>query len=276
MPPVNPNSRLQILDLGLENNQSAIKNQQSTIWKGAAGLAEDVRYYGQWMRDEAEKRIGHLYPKIEITAEMVRERPDLKPYLGQKLTVIAWIWARTVKSPNPAFRHVDVPLASTFMLSTKPGKEAYVEPVILSPHPSPSPERPHPNPPPPGEGAGLLPPAGGGWEGGYRFTVRVGKPKDAEAAKNGTKLSRGANFRCLMSDTPIAGDYIKAEGQAGRMGARLMAIVAEGERGRVYLAPTPEHEAIARQAQPEWEPDVEIPPDRRSMFTEIARKAQEL
>ena len=114
-----------------------------------------------------------------------------------------------MKSPNPAFAQVDVPLASTFMLSTKAGKEAYVEPVI--------------------EG------------GGYRFTVKVGKPKDAEAAKNGTKLARGANFRCLMSGTPIAGDYIKAEGKAGRMGARLMAIVAEGERGRVYLPPTPEH-----------------------------------
>ena len=118
--------------------------------------------------------------------------------------MIAWLWARTVKSPNPAFAQVDVPLASTFMLSTKAGKEAYVEPVIEN--------------------------------GGYRFTVKVGKPKDAEAAKNGTKLARGANFQCLMSGTPIAGDYIKAEGKAGRMGARLMAIVAEGERGRVYLA----------------------------------------
>ena len=97
---------------------------------GAQGLAEDVRYYGQWMRDEAEKRIGHLYPKVEITAEMAKERPDLKPLVGQKLTVIAWLWARTVKSPNPAFAHVDVPLASTFMLSTKAGKEVYVEPVI--------------------------------------------------------------------------------------------------------------------------------------------------
>src|SRR5207248_10228624 len=165
-------------------------------WHGAQGLAEDVRYYGQWMRDEAEKRIGYLYPKIEITAEMAKERPDLKLLAGRKLTVIAWLWARTVKSPNPAFAQVDVPLASTFMLSTKAGKEAYVEPVIEN--------------------------------GGYRFTAKVGKPKDAEATKNGTKLSRGANFRCLMSGTPISGDHIKCEGKAGRMGARLMAIVAEG------------------------------------------------
>lgn len=205
------------------------------VWQGAQGLAEDVRYYGQWMRDEAEKRIGHLYPKVEVTAEMAKERPDLKPYVGQQLTVIAWLWARTVKSPNPAFANVAVPLASTFMLSTKAGKEAYVEAVI--------------------EG------------GSYRFTVKVGKPKDPEAAKNGTKLARGANFKCLMSGAPMAGDYIKAEGKDGRMGARLMAIVAEGTRGRVYLAPIAEHEAAALEAMPEWKPETPLPADMRSHWT---------
>ncbi|MBX6330271.1 MAG: DUF1156 domain-containing protein, partial [Gemmatimonadaceae bacterium] len=90
-PPVNPQAR---------NEQTLIARE----WKGAQGLAEDVRYYGKWMRDEAEKRIGHLYPKIEVTAEMAKGRPDLKPYVGKQLTVIAWLWARTVKSPNPAFR----------------------------------------------------------------------------------------------------------------------------------------------------------------------------
>ena len=99
-------------------------------WKGAQGLAEDVRRYGHWMREEAQKRIGHLYPQIKITEEMASERPDLQDYVGQKLTVIAWIWARTVKSPNPAFSHVDVPLASTFVLSSKAGKEAWVQPVV--------------------------------------------------------------------------------------------------------------------------------------------------
>jgi len=217
-PPVNPDAR---------KEKSLIARE----WKGAQGLAKDVRYYGQWMRDEAEKRIGHLYPKIEVTAEMAKARPDLKPYVGRKLTVIAWLWARTVKSPNPAFAQVDVPLAATFMLSTKAGKEAYVEPVIE--------------------------------DGGYRFTVKVGKPRDAEVAKNGTKLSRGANFQCLMSATPIASDHIYTEAQAGRMGARLMAIVAEGDRGRVYLAPTPEHEAAALKAKPEWKPEVAMPENPR-------------
>lgn len=195
-------------------------------WKGAQGLAEDVRYYGQWMRDQAEKRIGALYPKIAVTAEMAKDRPDLRPYVGQDLTVIAWLWARTVRSPNPAFASVEVPLASTFMLSTKAGKEAYVEPVI--------------------EG------------GSYRFTVKVGKPKDEEKARNGTSAGKRAAFRCLMSGTPIPYDYIREEGQAGRMGARLMAIVAEGSRGRVYLAPTPRHESAAGEAKPEWRPDTPL------------------
>jgi len=240
-PPVNPDARRHSgesrnpertpLDPGLRRGDELFARD----WKGAQGLAEDVRHYGQWMRDEAEKRIGHLYPKIEVTAEMAVERPDLKPYVGQRLTVIAWLWARTVKSPNPAFAAVDVPLASTFMLSTKAGKEAYVEPVI--------------------EG------------GSYRFTVKTGKPQDAEATKNGTKLARGANFKCLMSDSPIAPDYIKAEGKAGRMSARLMAIVAEGTRGRVYLAPTPEHEAASRQAQPDWKPESSLPDDPRNFWT---------
>ena len=199
----------------------------ASTWQGAQGLAEDVRYYGQWMRDEAEKRIGHLYPKIEVTTAMAQERPDLKIYVGQKLTIIAWLWARTVKSPNPAFADVDVPLASTFMLSTKVGKEAYVEPVIEN--------------------------------GGYRFTVKAGKPKDADAAKNGTKLSRGANFNCLMSGTPIQADYIRSEAKAGRMNAQLMAIVAEGERGRVYLAPLKEHGDLAATAKPTWKPELKVP-----------------
>lgn len=222
LPPINPEAR-------------AKKDLIDRQWKGAQGLAEDVRYYGQWMRDEAEKRIGHLYPKIEITEEMANERPDLKPLLGRKLTVIAWLWARTVKSPNPAFSGVDVPLASTFMLSTKAGKEAYVEPIIEN--------------------------------GGYHFAVKVGKPKDTDGTKNGTKLSRGANFRCVMTETPIAGDYIKSEGRSGRMGARLMAIVAEGDRGRIYLSPTSEMEAIALTTKSSWKPEIALPHDPRNFWT---------
>lgn len=158
-PPVNP-----------EWQRKTPEEKAMRTWSGAQGLAEDVRYYGKWMRDEAEKRIGHLYPKIEITKEMAKVRTDLKKYEGRKLTVIAWLWARTVKSPNPAFAQVDVPLVSTFMLSTKTGKEAYVVPVIEN--------------------------------GGYRFTVKVGKAKDAEAAKNDTKLARANAGASILHRRP--------------------------------------------------------------------------
>ena len=209
-PPVNPQAR----------GEATVVEK---TWRGAQGLAEDVRYYGRWMRDEAERRIGHLYPQVQVTAGMVRERPDLAPYEGRELTVIAWLWARTVKSPNPAFADVDVPLASTFMLSTKKGREAYVEPVI--------------------EGRG------------YRFEVRVGVPPDVAAAKAGTKVSQGS-FRCLMSGTPIRYEYVDDEANAGRMREQLMTIVVAGDRKRLYVAPTPGAAADARDVRPTWQPDV--------------------
>ena len=208
--PVNPKSR---------NDKGA----KLKTWHGPQGMAEDVRYYGQWMRDEAQKRIGHLYPQIEITKEVIADRPDLAPYVGDKLTVVAWLWARTVKSPNPAFSHIDVPLASTFILNNKPGREAYVHPVIES--------------------------------NGYRLTVKIGKPSPEAAA--GTKAAK-ANFRCIISDVAIDLKYIRREAQAGRMGSRLMAIMAEGSHGRVYLPPIEAHADIARSAKPSWKPELKV------------------
>ena len=210
----------------LPQDEAATELQIPHDWPAATGLTEDVRRYGLWLREQALKRIGHLYPHATITASMAGQRPDLRMLVGQQLVVIAWIWARTVKSPNPAFRHVDVPLASTFILSSKAGREAYVEPLL--------------------DGDS------------YAFAVRVGKPP-ANAA-NGTKAAgRGANFRCLVSGSPIDGDYIKAEGRAGRLGARLMAMIAEGPRGRVYLPPTPEMEDVAHKATPRWVPTGSLP-----------------
>lgn len=225
-PPVNP-----------EWQQKSPADKMGHEWKGAQGLAEDVRYYGKWMRDEAEKRIGNLYPKIEITAAMAEERPDLNKYVGRQLTVIAWLWARTVKSPNPAFANVDVPLVSTFMLSSKVGKVAYVDPVIES--------------------------------GGYQFTVKMGKPKDTEGFKNGTKVGRGGHFRCILSGSPIPVTYIRDSGVHHTMGSRLMAIVAEGDRERVYISPTQSQQKIASGAVPEWVPDMDINHNPRDIRTQL-------
>lgn len=185
-------------------------------WRGAHGLAEDVRYYGKWMRDEAQRRIGHLYPTVEVNAEMADMRPDLKPYVGRTLTVIAWLWARTVKSPNPAFANVDIPLVSSFMLSTKPGKEAYVEPIVN--------------------------------DKGYSFVVNMRSPRDIEAARNGTRAGKAQDFLCLMSGVPVERSYIREEGKAGRLGSRLLAVIAEGDRERVYLSPTVSQELTALSA----------------------------
>lgn len=209
-------------------------------WDGVKGLAEDVRRYGHWMWKEAFTRIGHLYPPVKA----IQERDGSWRYAteheiktkGSKLqdfTVIAWIWARTVKSSNPAYSHVDVPLVKSFILSTKKNRDAWVHPHI--------------------DGDS------------YTFEIRNGKPPIG--AKNGTKLARGANFRCLLSDTPLDGDYIKQEGKEGRMGAILMAVVCDGPRGRVYLPPTCEAETKAREAIPSWIPDMPIAPDKRALWT---------
>lgn len=207
-------------------------------WSGARGLAEDVRRYGHWMREQAQQRIGHLYPKVEITAAMAKDRPDLKPLVGQQLTVIAWLWARTVRSPNPAYASVEVPLASTFLLSTKAGKEAWVEPVV----------------------SGST----------YRFEVRsvaAGDGKPPASAKDGTTAGKRHAFRCLMSDVAVTYDHIRTEGKAGRMRARLMAVVAEGARGRVYLSPTDVMQSVAESAQPTWRPDTLLPDNTRDFKT---------
>lgn len=170
-------------------------------YRNAEGLAEDVKYYGEWMRERALARIGHLYPQVDLPSE----------YGGGKATVIAWIWARTVPSPDPAFSDVQVPIASSFLLSSKAGKEAWVEPIVD--------------------------------KAAKTITYRIrhkGTKDEIAAAKTGTKASR-ANFTCLMSETAITGDHIKKAGKSGRMGQTLIAIVAEGKDGRQYVAPNDDH-----------------------------------
>ena len=199
-------------------------------WKGARGLAEDIRHYGKWMRDEAESRVGHLYPKVFVDPIMASAREDLEPYNGRELTVIAWLWARTVASPDPMMAGAHVPLRS-FVLSSKAGKQVWVEPVINH------------------------------QTGAYRFMVQSG----SASIPDGTVGRRGG--RCLLTGTPMPFTHIRAEGKADRMGERLMAVVAEGTRGRVYLDPTDEMEAVSRSAVPAWRPENELPHNPRDFKT---------
>lgn len=197
-PPVNPEARKQ---LGHDRS-----------WPGASGLAEDVRYYGEWMKQEAFKRIGHLYPKVQVPLEQG----------GGEATVIAWIWARTVKCPNPACG-CEMPLVSSFVLSKKKGKEAWVEPII--------------------DGKNIS------------YIAHSGNcPK----AKETNKLGKGATFRCPVCGATTEKKYIHDAFINKTDSAALMAIVAEGKNGRIYISPTLEQTTIAKSAVPEWEPEAEM------------------
>lgn len=186
--------------------------EAAKVWQGAQGLAEDVRYYGRWMRDEAQKRIGHLYPKVKITPELAQDRPDLEPYLGQELTVIAWLWARTVKCPNPACGGA-MPLVSSFMLSSRRSNRAFLRPIVS-------------------EGTQRV-----------KFDVEVGDG----SAPPGVINRRGVT--CVFCRTAVPFEHVRASGVSEQMGQQLMAIVAEGQGGRVFLPPNPEHENIALQCE---------------------------
>ncbi|MCW5886896.1 MAG: DUF1156 domain-containing protein [Anaerolineales bacterium] len=212
--------------------EEAGKGDQSDMfkgreWKGAQGLAEDVRYYGEWMREQAQKRIGHLYPKVEVTAQILAERPDLKEQgikPGEELTVIAWLWARTVKCPNPACG-VQMPLVRSFELSKKKGRQAWVE---IEPNKNTKEKR-------------------------VRFTVKTGQGKPPK----GTVERTGAH--CLACGSPVPFDHIREEGRAGRMNAQLLAVVADGPKGRAYFSPLQEHEDFAKNVVPAWKPETDLP-----------------
>jgi putative DNA methylase len=185
-------------------------------WEGARGLAEDVRYYGRWMRDEAERRVGRLYPTVTLPPE----------HGGGEATVLAWIWARTVRSPNPAWDG-PMPLARSFALSTRNGRDTWADPVVDR-------ERRR-----------------------IRFEIRSGPGCPAGTVGRTSML-------CLATGTPVPLGYIRAEGRAGRMGAQLMAIVAEGPRGRIYLPPDEDHERLAAGvAAPDGVPQATMPANPR-------------
>ncbi len=187
--------------------------KEKLSYRGAEGLAEDILWYARELREKAWSKIGHLYPKVRLS----------KRDGGGEETVLAWLWARTVASPNPAVGGAHIPLISTFWLCKKPRKKVWVEPKVA------------------------------GRE--ITFSLNYGEPEDVEAVAAGTKMGRGANFTCLLTGDAVPADYVKAEGMAGRMGWKLLAIVAEGRGGRRYAEPREEHEKIAFSEGPNWRPE---------------------
>lgn len=185
----------------------------------ADGLAEDVKYYGNWMQKKALDRIGYLYPKVTL--------PDKDS--ADKATVLAWIWARTVPSPDPAFSGVSVPIVSSFLLSKKPSHEAWIEPIVD--------------------------------KYAKRISYRIrngGTREEINKAKRGTKMGHGSNFNCLLSGSAITSNYVKDAGKNGRIGLALIAIVCEGKKGRIYTETQVEHEIVAACTKPDSRPQITI------------------
>jgi putative DNA methylase len=187
-------------------------------WQGTNGLAADLRYYGEIVKRRAIDKIGHLYPTVRLS----------RGQSGGEAQVIAWMWARTVASPNPAARGKHVPLISTYWLSTKKGQLAWLEPVV-------------------DRSAGT-----------YRFEIRTGTPSDRTKVSSGTKVGRGG-FKCILSDDSIPFEYVRNEGRNDAIGTQLIAIVADLGRGKVYLPANHEHELVAKSAIPENYPETDLP-----------------
>lgn len=199
VPPVHPEARRNLAHSG--------------EWTRGKGLAEDVRRYGDWILQEARKRIGHLYPK------------------GSKgETILTWLWARTVKCPNPACG-AEMPLISSFSLATKKGRQAWIEPIIDK------------------RGKAVS------------FQVKYGEGRPPAPPKTG----RGAKFRCLVCEQDADDQHIKGEGQAGRIGHRLVAMVGEMPRGKTYLPPDNSHVRAAASAIPHDPPDAALAYDPRAI-----------
>ena len=186
---------------------SAARRQPNSLdldqhWVGVTGIAEDVRYYGMKMSGEAHKRIGHLYPKIDVTPNIARGAPELATLLGQKLTVVAWLWARTVRCPNPACS-CEMPLLSSFVLSSKAEHPVYLNPKI--------------------DGKRIS------------FGVQREPPSNIPDLTKGYKRGMSGIFECAFCRTVTDRDYIAKQGLEHGLGLVQTAVIAQGKRSRVYL-----------------------------------------
>ncbi len=201
-------------------NPEALQHLGTGIWDRAQGLAEDIGYYGRWMREQALHRIGHLYPKVRL--------PGLDG--EDEANVVAWLWARTVMSPDPSWSG-HVPLVRSWVLRrAKKSKPAvWVVPVV--------------------DRAGQV------------ITYRIEEGDDPPT--RGTVDRRGGI--CVATGSPISFPYIREQGRRGKMGRVLIAVVAEGNRGRVYVPPVGQPQA----PEPSWQPTSPLPKNPRDFKTPL-------
>lgn len=202
-----------------------------------AGMAVDLKYYAEQLSLLAFRKIGSAFPDYEVDDRLIDDFPGLKSNKGQNLKTVAWIWARTVKSPNPAYSQIDVPLASTFLVSSKTGREAYIKTEYK--------------------------------DGVVKYKVMYGEGYNRPEVKAGTSAGKRAAFKCCISGVPITYEYIRAEGMAGRMSEVLMAVVVDSSEGRLFLPPNGKQLEALRDIRPPWKPDSPLPSNTRDFKTPI-------
>ncbi|MGE0306055.1 MAG: DUF1156 domain-containing protein [Acidimicrobiia bacterium] len=192
----------------------AIRSSQG-IWEGMRGLAADIEFHGEWMREEARRRIGKYYP-------------DARRADGAAVAPVGWVWARTVKSPDPSWPG-RVPLVRSWVLSKKPGRPVvWIEPVVD--HASKS----------------------------VSFHIREGgNPPPGNIGRQGGV--------CIATGAPIPISYIRNEAKADRMGSAMLAIVAEGDRARLFLDPIDATDLEAGLPDPSWVPTGAMSANTRHM-----------
>lgn len=210
----------------------------SGIYERSQGLAEDVRRYGLWVLREAKKRIGDLYPRVSITAKDAENRPALEPLVDKSFPVVAWLWARSVKSPDPRFSTIDVPLTKSFVVCSKKGQEAYLVPKKN--------------------------------ETGISFEVKEGLPP--KEASLGTTAGNRKGHICLLSGAPITYDYLREEGIKGNLGEQLLCVVADGPKGRIFLSPRGEVKLSHENKL--WKSSLHLPKDTRDFRTPLYGKSK--
>lgn len=178
---------------------------------GIQALAEDIRWYGEWIQEEAFKRIGHLYPKVK------------SPATGEELEISAWVWARTVKCPNPSCG-CQIPLSSSYDLARKKGAEAWVEPVV---------------------------------EGGtVQFRIHQ---EPNPTVKGKPKVGQTAVFKCPSCGEITTDAYVKECGVAHKISSQLIAVVADEDKKRFYIEPDTEQNGAADILPPKNIPHGALP-----------------
>lgn len=208
--------------------------ETGTLNHNNSGLAEDIRRYGYWVYEKAKEKIGHLYPQIQITSEIASTKPELQGFIGHKFPVIGWIWARTVKSPNPIYSDIYVPLIATFSLSNKSGNEYYIQPITN----------------------------------GKSYDFQIIRGKCPNSLINGTKSGARGNFSCLLSGTPITSKYIKEQGKLNLIKNRLLAIIIKTKNGRDFIAPNQTTNEL-QLSIPDWIPNTRLAHDPRNLKTPL-------